>query len=79
MCATVPSMGTTADKRLVDEAIEAYVDWRERCLAVQDAYDRWTRASRARAGAAFREYTNALDLEECSALHYALSVGCLVR
>jgi hypothetical protein len=72
-------MGTTADKRLVDQAIDAYVDWREHCLAVQDAYDRWAHATRSRAASAFREYTIALDHEERSSLHYALLVGCLVR
>jgi hypothetical protein len=72
-------MGTTADKRLVDEAIDAYVDRRERCLAVQDAYGRWARAPRSRAATAFREYTIALDREEGSSLRYALLVGCLVR
>ena len=72
-------MGTTADKHLVDEAMDAYVDWRERCLAVQDAYGRWAHAPRSRAASAFREYTTALDREEGSSLHYALLMGCLVR
>lgn len=79
ICATVRCMGTTADKLLVDEAIDAYVDWRERCLAVQHAYDRWADAPESRAAVAFREYTIALDREERSSLHYALLVGRLVR
>jgi hypothetical protein len=72
-------MSTTIDKRIVDDAMDAYVDWREGCLAVQDAYDRWTRASRSETAAAFLEYTIALDREERSSLQYALVVGSLVR
>jgi hypothetical protein len=72
-------MSTTIDKRIVDEAMDAYVDWREHSLAVQDAYDRWTRASRSAAAGAFLEYAIALDREEHSSLQYALLVGSLVR
>ena len=32
-------------KRLVDKMIDAYVTWRETCLAVSDTYDSWTRES----------------------------------
>jgi hypothetical protein len=79
ICATVICMRTTGDNRLVDEATHAHVDWLERCLAVQDAYDRWARAARSRAAAAFLEYTIALDREERSSLKYAQLVGCVVR
>jgi hypothetical protein len=72
-------MSTTIDKHLVDQAMDAYVDWRELCRAVQDAYERWTRAPRSRAGIAFREYQHALVCEERSSLQYAVLVGCLGR
>ena len=37
-------MNDSIDTRLVDEAVDAYVDWREECLVVWDAYGRWTGA-----------------------------------
>ena len=49
----------------------AYVDWLQLSLAVQDAYDRWTRGPRCDAAASFADYTTILDLEERSALEYA--------
>jgi hypothetical protein len=75
--ATVSVMSTTIDKRLVDEAMDAYVDWRELCLDVQSAYERWERAPRSQAGIAFRDYQDALDREEQSSLEYAALLGCL--
>jgi hypothetical protein len=59
------------DKRLVDEAIEAYVDWREECGAVWDAYDGWARASGVDVAVAFSAYGAALDREECASHAYA--------
>ena len=64
-------MNTTTDSRRVDEAMDAYVEWIELSIAVQDAYDRWTDGPRREAAASFAEYTKALDLEERSALEYA--------
>jgi hypothetical protein len=71
-------MSRTIDKQLVDEAMDAYVDWRELCRAVQDAYERWARAPRSRTAAAFRDYTIALDAEERSSLEYRLLIECIV-
>lgn len=68
-------MSTTIDNRLVDDAMEAYVDWLQQSVAVQDAYDRWARAPRDAAADAFLEYRVALDREECSSLAYAWLVG----
>ena len=64
-------MNTTTDSRRVDEAMDAYVEWIELSIAVQDAYDHWTDGPRREAAASFAEYTRALDLEERSALEYA--------
>ena len=68
-------MSATIDNRLVDDAMEAYVDWLQQSVAVQDAYDRWAHAPRNAAAAAFLEYTAALDREECSSMAYAWLVG----
>jgi hypothetical protein len=68
-------MSATIDNRLLDEAMEAYVDWLQQSVAVQDAYDRWARAPREDAAAAFLQYRAALDREECSSMAYAWLVG----
>ena len=69
-------MKEQVDKQLVDEAIEAYVDWREDCAEVWDAYERWARAPKTDAAGAFSAYRAALDREECASHAYAdLLVG----
>lgn len=54
---------TLIDERLLDEALDRYVAWREECYVVQDAYERWTSSSGADAARAFVEYQAALDRE----------------
>ena len=68
-------MSTTIDQHLPDDAMDAYVEWRELCIAVQEAYDRWTHAPRSEAAGAFLDYTIALDREEHSSLEYAVLAG----
>jgi hypothetical protein len=64
-------MNELLDKRLVDEAIDAYVDWREERASVWDAYSRWGSAHVADSPLAFSAYRAALDREECAAHVYA--------
>jgi hypothetical protein len=59
------------DSRLVDEAVDAYVDWREECIAVWSAYGRWVRATIVDAPLAFSAYRAAVDREECASHVYA--------
>jgi hypothetical protein len=59
------------DKQLVDEAIEAYVAWREACIWLKDAYLVWSRQRGSNAGVMFGGYTAALDHEERTAACYA--------
>jgi len=54
---------------LVDETLDAYVDWREECAGVRDAYRRWSTAPLSHVTDAFREYRTALDNEEHAANH----------
>jgi hypothetical protein len=68
-------MKEQVDKQLVDEAIEAYVDWREECAEVWDAYERWARAPKIDAAGAFSAYRAALDREECASHAYADLLG----
>jgi hypothetical protein len=64
-------MNEQVDKQLVDEAIGAYVDWREECAGVWDAYERWAHAPRVDAAGTFSAYRAALDREECASHAYA--------
>jgi hypothetical protein len=59
------------DKQLVDEAIEAYVGWREACIWLNDAYLAWSRQRGFNAHGTFGGYTAALDHEERTATRYA--------
>jgi hypothetical protein len=57
------------------EAADAYIDWREECVAVWDAYQRWANAPPIDAPSAFAAYSAALDLEERAAEIYADLMG----
>jgi hypothetical protein len=65
-----------------ERAVDAYVDWREECVAVRTAYLPSRRASAAEAALAFDAYEAALDREEVAAEVYAAlmrRVGPLVE
>ena len=64
-------MNEQVDKQLVDEAMDAYVDWREECAEVWDAYERWASAPKIDAAGAFSAYRAALDREESASHAYA--------
>jgi hypothetical protein len=66
-----PTKPSLQQRQTVDEAVLAYVEWREECTAVWDAYRRWARAPSADAAFAFGEYTSALDREQGAATVYA--------
>lgn len=55
----------------VDEMMDAYVDWREACILVSDAYRWWSIAAGPDATVAFGWYMTALDREERTAEIYA--------
>jgi hypothetical protein len=67
-------MRKRTETRLVDSMIHAYLDWREACLLVHDAYRSWARCTGSRARVAFWSYTAALDAEERAAEVYASRV-----
>jgi hypothetical protein len=64
-------MNKLSQKRLVDRLIEAYVNWREACLQVSDAYHSWASETGLAATSAFGRYMAALDREERAAEVYA--------
>jgi hypothetical protein len=67
-------MTAIVDSRRLDELTEMYCEWRQFCIAVQDAYDRWAHAPGSQAAAAFMEYRRVLDLEERVSLECAAVV-----
>ena len=62
---------TAEPRRLVDELVEAYVDWREACARVNDAYRSWASETGPCGRVAFGLYMAALDAEEQAAEVYA--------
>lgn len=59
------------ERQMVDDAVLAYVEWREECTAVGNAYDWWAIASAEDARRAHAAYRAALDREEAAADRYA--------
>jgi hypothetical protein len=68
-------MTQQVDKQLVDAATDAYVEWREECAEVRDAYVRWVHAPNIDAAGAFGAYRAALDREESASRAYADLLG----
>jgi hypothetical protein len=64
-------MNKLIETELVNETIDAYVDWREERASVWDAYERWTCALPKDAVFAFAAYQAALDREERAGDVYA--------
>src|ERR687891_997191 len=71
-------MSKGIDRLLVDEAMDAYIDWREECARVWDAYDRCVQAPAGDAALTFSAYRAALDREECASRAYAQLVTRIV-
>jgi hypothetical protein len=59
-------------RQAVDDALDAYLEWRQQCAAVWDAYDRWTSATSEDNVPAHVAYQAALDREEAAANAYAM-------
>jgi hypothetical protein len=69
----------SARNRAVDEVMDAYVEWRQECMRVSEAYQRWASAPRADAALAFRAYVAALDREEMASEVYGRLITTLER
>jgi hypothetical protein len=55
----------------VDELVHCYVSWREECLAVRLAHERWAESTGAEGRLTYAAYVAALDREERAARTYA--------
>ena len=56
---------------VVDDAVEAYVRWREECAGAREAYRRWSSAEKTERMLASSAYVAALDREGIAASVYA--------
>ena len=63
----------------IDQAMERYVEWREECLAVEDAYTNWSSAPAGEAELPYAAYGAALDREQSAAAAYCRAIVCLER
>jgi hypothetical protein len=51
--------------------LEAYIGWREECIALGEAYERWSRVSAPERRLAFAAYRASLDCEQQASCVYA--------
>ena len=58
-------------RRLKDEIIDLYLDWREEAAGVADAYATWADAPADEKVPCFAAYLAAIDREEAAARSYA--------
>jgi hypothetical protein len=56
---------------VIDDLIDAYVDWGEESAEVEYAYRRWSVTPSPGAALAFAAYAAALDREELASIRYA--------
>jgi hypothetical protein len=62
-----PDSGAKRLSRLTDDFLESYARWRETCVDVRLAYQRWANSTLPQRGLAFAAYRAALDREELAA------------
>jgi hypothetical protein len=65
------AVSAPGQKQVIDSVIDAYIDWREECAALEYAYLRWAGADALDAELAFAEYMTRLDREERASALYA--------
>ena len=57
---------------VIDRLMDDYVDWREECNAVRQAYEHWSRVGLTDQALACAAYGAALDREETAARVYSV-------
>ncbi len=70
---------TKVRPELIDVMMDVYVDWREECIALRNAYERWSSVGVAERGLAFAAYRAALDREDWASAVYADLVKSVER
>jgi hypothetical protein len=75
--ASIPMTTSWQRRRLVSQASDAHVGWRNQCSAVWITYSYWVGAGREDATSWYDAYLTALDQEERAAERYAGLIGRL--
>jgi hypothetical protein len=70
---------TNVKPELIDDLMDMYVDWREACIALRKAYERWSSVRVAERKIAFAAYGAALDWEEQASAVYADRIDQVLR
>jgi hypothetical protein len=70
-------MNAATQPELIDRLMDMYVEWREECATVWEAYACWRAAPLAEKAPAFASYRAAVDREEWAAHVYADQVSRL--
>jgi hypothetical protein len=68
-------MNAETQPEVIDRLMDMYVEWREECVVLWEAYERWKAVPPAERALAFASYRAALDREERAAHVYADLVG----
>jgi hypothetical protein len=64
-------MSQSMHHSVIDELLDAYLDWRQQSTDVQSAYRRWNDAPKADSALAYAAYKGALDREQRASECYA--------
>ena len=72
-------MNSQVRPELIDVMMDMYVDWREECIALRKAYERWSSVRLAERKLAFAAYRAALDREDRASAVYADLVKSVER
>jgi hypothetical protein len=72
-------MNTQVRPQLIDELMDMYVEWREACIALREAYEHWSSVRVAERKLAFATYEAALDWEEQASAIYADRINQVAR
>ena len=75
----VDQVKTQVRPELIDAMMDLYVDWREECIALRKAYERWSSVRLAERELAFAAYRAALDREDRASAVYAELVKSVER
>jgi hypothetical protein len=75
----VKSLNTNVKPELIDDLMDMYVDWREACITLRKAYERWSSVRVAERKMAFAAYGAALDWEERASAIYADRINQVAR
>jgi hypothetical protein len=75
----VDGVKTPVRPHLIDDLMDLYVEWREECAAVREAYAHWAHVPSMQKEPAFVAYRFALDREERASAVYADRVDHVAR